>query len=360
MIRRTIIMGSKISILLINDYIEPHWWAEIFTRDIFEFIKELYHINSFSGNLSASIFFAIPKKKKIIIHVHDFGRLCPKRWITYDSEVCPWWLFHPNCMRIVDRWFILNIIYDGFKRVKFMFDKTMIKLYWDLFICNSHEIAKYFTKYSGISSKKIVVLPNFTTIPDNHTIQLQYKDAKTFLFVWRLIPEKWVDILIYAVNYLVNILNLRDICLNIIGNGPQRVELESLVKHLQLENNIVFLGRKIQKDLAYFYQQAICTVVPSMYFEAFGLVNIESMKYGTPVIGSNIWWIKDIIEDNKDGYLFTLGDHIDLANKMLVFYNNKVLSIQMWKCWFEKVLRDYSQDIYYKRLLNMYKDIIST
>jgi len=93
-----------------------------------------------------------------------------------------------------------------------------------------------------------------------------------------------VDIVIHAIHHLVNTMGINDIRLNIIGDGPQKMKLKNLVKTLQLENNIIFLGEIGQKKLAYFYQQAICTIVPSMYFEAFGLVNIESMKHGTPVI----------------------------------------------------------------------------
>lgn len=95
--------------------------------------------------------------------------------------------------------------------------------------------------------------------------------------------------------------------------------------------------------------------MPSICLENNPLVAIEWMKFGKPIIASNIGWYPDLIENNKSWYLFKAWDHIDLSEKIMFLYNKKGKSIEMWRNWFNKIKNDFWKDQFYQNLIKIYK-----
>lgn len=131
---------------------------------------------------------------------------------------------------------------------------------------------------------------NVTTIPNgislNEIAEVKPVDHDVdVLFVGRLIPEKNVDVLLGAINHLRT--DNPDIQCVIIGDGPQRQRLESIVHHNNLANNVVFLGAvDDHKEVWAFMKQAKLFVLPSQR-EGFGITALEALGCGTPVVTTN-------------------------------------------------------------------------
>jgi len=82
------------------------------------------------------------------------------------------------------------------------------------------------------------------------------------------------------------------------------------------------------------------------------------MSHRLPVIASRIGALPEIVEDGINGFLFGPGDAGDLAGKMQLLWGSPRLCDEMGKVALDKVLREYREDLYYKRLMNTYRKAI--
>ena len=135
------------------------------------------------------------------------------------------------------------------------------------------------------------------------------QDAIVFTFVGRVQPLKAPDVLIKAAHQFINNHpNLRNkvrvvICGGLSGSGLNRPEsLVSLVKELDLLENVIFLAPSSREKLTLVYRASTLVAVPS-YSESFGLVAIEAQACGVPVIATNVGGLKTTVADNKSGLL---------------------------------------------------------
>jgi glycosyltransferase involved in cell wall biosynthesis len=121
---------------------------------------------------------------------------------------------------------------------------------------------------------------------------------------------------------------LPSVRLDFVGDGPGRKECEQLAHELGVAGHCSFAGGVPHPEVLSRMAGAWATVVPSRA-EAFGLVNIESLAVGTPVIGSATGGIAEIVRDRVDGLLFPPGDHKALARCMIELAQNQALRNQM-------------------------------
>lgn len=101
----------------------------------------------------------------------------------------------------------------------------------------------------------------------------------------------------------------------VFGDGPRREELESLAAEVA-PGAIVFRGRVDPAEVYAAMAGATATVFPSVWDEPFGRVTVESMMLGTPVVGSAVGGITEVIEEGKTGLLFPPGDEATLAERL--------------------------------------------
>jgi D-inositol-3-phosphate glycosyltransferase len=133
---------------------------------------------------------------------------------------------------------------------------------------------------------------------------LELKDGdRIILFVGRIEPLKGIDILISAAAQLHEDENFRVL---IVG-GDSRTEAElatlrALAERLGIDHHISFVGAVPHEDLPTYYNAADVCVVPS-YYESFGLVAVEAMACGVPVVASRVGGLTSTISDGETGYL---------------------------------------------------------
>jgi glycosyltransferase involved in cell wall biosynthesis len=125
--------------------------------------------------------------------------------------------------------------------------------------------------------------------------------------VSHLIKDKGVDVAVNALALLPG-----EVMLWIIGKGPEEQNLKALVGDLGLEGRVRFLGGR--RNVEPFLQAADCALCPSTWAEAAGLVNLEALACGLPVVASQIGGIPEFVEDEQTGVLFTPGNHRELAD----------------------------------------------
>lgn len=135
------------------------------------------------------------------------------------------------------------------------------------------------------------------------------QDAIVFTFVGRVQPLKAPDVLIKAAHQFINNHpNLKNkvrvvICGGLSGSGLNRPEsLVSLVKELDLLENVIFLAPSSREKLTSVYRASTLVAVPS-YSESFGLVAMEAQACGVPVIATNVGGLKTTVADNESGLL---------------------------------------------------------
>ena len=136
--------------------------------------------------------------------------------------------------------------------------------------------------------------------------------GKLVSFVGKFTDFKGIDVLINAARIVTD--RIPNVAFALAGDGGLRGEMESLVKALALDN-IYFLGHQDQVAVADLYNLADVSVVPSR-IEPFGLVAIEALACGTPVVATNAGGLPDFIND-KVGQLVQMEDHIALAEALI-------------------------------------------
>lgn len=146
------------------------------------------------------------------------------------------------------------------------------------------------------------------------------------LCVGRLFLSKGQDVLIRALVPLKQ--RFPRVQVEFVGEGPARNALHSLALELGVSEQCIFSGHVGHRQVLEKMASATATVVPSRS-EAFGLVNIESMAVGTPVIGSAVEGILEIIRDGLDGFLVPPDNPEMLAAKLEAVLSNPQLRREM-------------------------------
>lgn len=193
--------------------------------------------------------------------------------------------------------------------------------------------------------KKVEVIPpgvdtgHFYPIPADEAREVIGipKDDRMVLFVGRIEPLKGVDTLIRAVTCMRMSDVEKPAYLVIIGGDPnaspeemsaEMSRLQDLCRELCLDQMVVFLGKRGQDTLPYYYSAAEVLVMPSHY-ESFGMVALEAMACGTPVIASNVGGLAFLVQDNVTGFHVPNGDSDALCEKLTVLLQDADLRKSM-------------------------------
>jgi D-inositol-3-phosphate glycosyltransferase len=194
-------------------------------------------------------------------------------------------------------------------------------------------------------ARKIVIIPPGVDV--GHFYPIPVDEAKDYigipredrmlLFVGRIEPLKGVDTLIRAMSCLRVQEMEKPAYLAIIGGDPnaspagmtaEMARLQQLCRDLCMDRMVVFLGKRGQDTLPYYYSAAEVLVMPSHY-ESFGMVALEAMACGTPVIASQVGGLAFLVQDGRTGFTVPDGDHDVLCEKLSLLVADHDLRRQM-------------------------------
>lgn len=148
----------------------------------------------------------------------------------------------------------------------------------------------------------------------------------------------------------------------IVGDGNLRAAYEAQVQALSLSQRVFFAGRVSDHDLPHYYRLADVTVLPSITMgEAFGLVLVESLASGTPIIASDLPGVRTVVANNVDGFLVQPNDETDLAKTLArLFMIPAVVRQRMGLAGRHKVKRRYAWASIGKRLEGIYREVAAS
>jgi len=225
--------------------------------------------------------------------------------------------------------------------------------------------------------KKMITIPpgvdtgHFYPIPADEAKEVigVPRDKCMLLFVGRIEPLKGIDVLIRALALIFNSGSFGpcEHYLAVIGgesanNGSndndvnrEMLRLQNLCHELGIGSLVVFLGKRSQESLPYYYSAAEFVIMPS-YYESFGMVALEAMACGTPVIASQVGGLAYLVEDGRTGYTVSEGDPEALARALIQLMKNPKLRQQMSRNA-TALAQSYDWKVISQRILDLYNEV---
>ncbi|MCI0521806.1 MAG: glycosyltransferase [Chloroflexi bacterium] len=215
--------------------------------------------------------------------------------------------------------------------------------------------------------RKITVIP--PGVDTSRFYPIPIDEAKEFigvrpcddvlLFVGRIEPLKGIAVLLEA----LAILRRQEVkvCLAIIGGDPDQnqegemARLQALCKQYGLEDMVAFLGKRSQDTLPYYYSAALAVVMPSQY-ESFGMVALEAMACGTPVVASQVGGLAYLVQDGVTGYTIPVDEPDLLAERLAALVRDPDLRQRMGLAG-AALACDYSWDSIAARIIQVYRQL---
>ena len=306
---------------------------------------DVIHVHNFFPILTPSIFDAcIEHNVPSVMTLHNFRLICPSALLMHNNKIYEKSIKNTAYSTIIDK--VYKNSYLGTYAVARMIEYHKKNNTWknkvSQFIALTNFAKNKFLE-AGFLEHKIFIKPNFSSLKVKLDKNINRSGA---LFVGRISDEKGIKILLKAWEKI-------DIKIKIIGNGP--------LKHL-VENNdnsrIEYLGFMNQEQIFNEMQTASFLVFPSIWYEGFPMVIIESFANGLPIIASKLGSMGEIIEDKKTGLHFEPGSSKDLVEKVKFLNENKQEGEQMSANVLSEFKSKYSEKINYETLIKIYKKVI--
>ena len=220
-------------------------------------------------------------------------------------------------------------------------------------------------------TRKIVIIPpgvdisRFYPIPPEEAKEVIGVPPceSTLLFVGRIEPLKGVDTLIRA----LALMHAQGIfvCLVVIGGDPEagpedRTEemerLKAMREEAGLDDLVTFLGKRAQDTLPYYYSAAEVVVVPS-YYESFGMVALEAMACGTPVVASQVGGLAFLVQDGVTGFTVPVDEPQALADRLSRLIQDSDLRRALGEGALQ-LARQYAWENIAERVLALYRQVL--
>jgi 1,4-alpha-glucan branching enzyme len=182
----------------------------------------------------------------------------------------------------------------------------------DLILVNSQAVREELAM-RGLTIRRMSVVPNGVALTEFCPSPDWPLDDGYILFVGRLVPQKGVDLLLRAFEVVLR--RCPEERLVIVGDGDLELYLQRVTHYLGFPHRVSFVKWQTAPALVELYQKAQFVVMPS-YYEPFGIVALEAMACGRPVVASRVGGLEEIIQDGVQGYLTPSGDHLQLARRM--------------------------------------------
>ncbi|NOX91317.1 MAG: glycosyltransferase family 4 protein [Gammaproteobacteria bacterium] len=314
-----------------------------------EFRPDIVHLNNFAHQISPSILHVL-KTEGIpsVMTMRDYKMVCPSYAMLDSGQPCQKcehqqfsWCFRRKCVKGSAAKSALNT-------VEMYLHHKVLNIYKniDCYISPSRFL-KNKVKEMGFP---FPVEHIFNCVNPKIYIPCYDSTSNEITFFGRLSHEKGLVTLINAVKSL-------DITLNIIGDGPQKPDLEQYILDNKI-NNVKLSGHMKGDELYSAIKRALFIVVPSEWYENNPRSVIEAFALGKPVIGSNIGGIPELIKEGKTGLLYEMGDIEGLRNKIAWFLDNRSRIPDMGRAGRKFVDDELNQTVHYEQLIKIYENVV--
>lgn len=319
-----------------NKYIKLIKYIIYYLKIIFKgiiFKYDVFYVHYASYNALPLILLKKLKKNiNIIINVHGSDvvpeKLFQKKFEKYTSI-----LLNLSNVVIVPSNYFKNYVSEKYK-----IDNNKIKIF----------------PSAGINEQIFYKLDNRGIAFDNLGISHNFKYIG---YVGRIDIKKGWDTFVKAIAMLKEEEKINDVKFIIVGGGSQISEFKSLINKFKLQDTIIYFELLPQEKLLYVYNCLEVFCFPTMRIgESLGLVGIEAMACGVPVIGSNIGGLKDYIIDGYNGFFFEPGNPVSLKEKILDFLKLNNDEKEKMKNNALKTSKKYEVDNIKENLIKIFND----
>jgi D-inositol-3-phosphate glycosyltransferase len=342
--------------------------VDVFTRSQDEHVPHVLHDLGFGNrvvHIPAGPEQPLPKPD-LVQHIPEFAariaEFTAQRGIHYDLIHSHYWMSGIAAQKLRDNWQVPVVqmfhtlgemknrvaLTDAEKEGAYRLDgeRQVLRMADQIIAATPAEQAQLRWLYRADPAKITVIPPGVDT---THFYPIPLDEAReaaglpmgerTILFVGRIEPLKGIDTLIQAATRL----RLRDISaqhpvnLVIVGGNPEAAgedtdaemsRLQKMTRQLCMDRMVVFLGKRDQDLLPYYYSAAEVVVMPSHY-ESFGMVALEAMACGTPVVASQVGGLAFLVKDGETGFVVPDRDPDVLADRLSLLLGDSVLRQQM-------------------------------
>jgi glycosyltransferase involved in cell wall biosynthesis len=222
----------------------------------------------------------------------------------------------------------------------------------DVHVAISAGLARYLAEREGFDAASFEIV-HYGIEPGPDPAPLP--GAPRLAIVGRLIPIKGHDVLFRALAAVRG--DLPELTLEVAGDGPLDPELRSAVTRLGLDDVVSFVGHVA--DVVPVFERAEVVVVPS-FGEGFGMVALEAMERGRPVIASAVGGLPEIVEDGRTGVLVPAG-HVDaLAVAIRELAGDRGRAAVLGTSGRARALEEFSQERCTERVAKLYRAALET
>ena len=203
---------------------------------------------------------------------------------------------------------------------------------------------------NGIPDQQVKVLPLFTEYRPKFHAQ---PELDTILVVGRIDRGKGLDLLLGALKLVKHPFRLI-----VVGVGKDLNRCRVLAQRLGLQQKVEFVGRMDRSDLSEWYRRALMVAVPCRAPETFGLVALEAMAHGRPVVAFRVGGLTDVIRHGETGFLVEEQDQVAFANRIDCLLRDPGLALEMGRRGVESVKSHYSPDRHLAGLVTIFRQAV--
>ncbi|MEX1026285.1 MAG: glycosyltransferase family 4 protein [Planctomycetota bacterium] len=270
------------------------------------FRPDLIHLHNLSsvpvGLITALAALDVP----MVQHVHDASTLCANAWVVHPSgTVCEGGVGAKCLQHACGE----NYPFDGRILLAATLRARALERSVEGWIAASECYADL-ARRNGFDP--VVAIPYWSPSPPIEPPPQRV--GRRILFLGRLVPEKGVATLLEAWPRVLAA--VPDAVLDLVGDGPQRPELEALAQRLGLDASI-FSGKIPHHEVHARMQASSALVFPSIWLEAYGIISLEAFRAGLPVVASRIGGIPEVVTEGETGLLAPPRDAAALAEALI-------------------------------------------
>ena len=296
----------------------------------------------------------LSKLKPTIQFVHNHVHYCSsgsKLWKFPNYKLCP--LQQPNLKCILNHYFrrcgsVRGMIpLKNYARTQRL--KDALKMVDRIIVVT--EFMRRNLEAAGISKQKTETIPPI--INECHCkISDHRMSSNLILYVGSISSNKGLPYLVRALLHVTTPFELV-----VAGEGYLKENVEQLCKRLGLTDKVHFLGFQKRSSLCKLYRDCSVMVVPSVYPEPFGMVGIEAMRHGRPVIAFNVGGIPEWLEHEQNGYLIQPFNITELGERINILLSDKEKALKMGKRGCQLYEERFTQTTLLDRLMAIYADV---
>jgi glycosyltransferase involved in cell wall biosynthesis len=311
---------------------------------------DVAHLHNIYHQLSPSILKVLKEKKVPTVQtIHDYGYLSPSYGLFDHNVVCervkPHRYFaavRHRCVKNSVAASLLDAMAMSYHYRAGLDERLVGRL-----ISPSVFVRNKFAEW-GRDISRMRVVPHFIHAD---AYEPDYAPGSDIVYVGRLSDEKGIGVLVAAMG------RLPGERLRIYGTGPMEARLKKYCADMKVPN-VQFMGKVTPSDALMAVASARFVVVPSLFYEPFGLAALESLAMGKAVIASTIGALPELITDRVNGLLVPPGDVDALADAIKMLSGNEELISEFGRAGRARAEERYRPDDHLKSITAIYEEVI--